>query len=261
MKNDNEIKFTYKGISFQESDSEPTSEREIHSYHEILYVIDTDARLLTENGKQHITGGAALIIIPKGCYHFFELKSSDKFKRLKATLPCDAIGDFPIAEIFSSLRIIRPISEGLLPLLEKMHSGARCDESKRGFYAYAALMMLLAELCEEGTCEKKSAKSENPIAKTAEYISSHPREPLNAEVLARRANLSVSSITHLFKKELGISLHRYVTQRRLVLAQNLIGSGHKPTEIYGEVGYKDYSSFYKAYVNYFGYPPSKNSFK
>ena len=259
MKTNNEINFTYKKITFQESDKEPTSEREIHSYHEILYVIDTDARLLTENGKQRITG-SSLLIIPKGCYHFFELKSADKFKRLKISLPCDAINDFQVSDIFSALRIIRPVSERFLPLLEKIRYGARCDESKRGFYSHSALMMLLAELREEDIGERKSVKSENPIAKISEYISLHLAEPLSAEVLARRANLSVSSITHLFKKELGISLHRYVTQRRLVLAQNLIGAGHNPSKIYSEIGYGDYSSFYKAYLKYFGYPPSKNSF-
>ena len=34
--------------------------------------------------------------------------------------------------------------------------------------------------------------------------------------------------------------------------------GAKPTEIYTKCGFSDYSAFYRAYKNQFGYPPSEN---
>lgn len=61
---------------------------------------------------------------------------------------------------------------------------------------------------------------------------------------------------HIFKKELGISLHQYITQKRLLYARKLIKEANYPTKIYTEIGFKEYTSFYNSYKNFFGYPPS-----
>ena len=48
----------------------------------------------------------------------------------------------------------------------------------------------------------------------------------------------------------------YLRDKRLMLAQTLLGSGNKPTEIYEQCGFRDYATFYRAYVRYFGVNPS-----
>ena len=88
------------------------------------------------------------------------------------------------------------------------------------------------------------------------YISAHPSADLSVEALSKQMCLSVSGFTHLFKKELGITVHQYVKQRRLIYAQTLLQAGNKPTKVFAACGYGDYSSFYKAYMDFFGYPPS-----
>ena len=46
-------------------------------------------------------------------------------------------------------------------------------------------------------------------------------------------------------------------QKRLIYAQKLIVKGQKPSKTYSDSGFSDYSSFYKAYLKFFGYPPSE----
>ena len=76
------------------------------------------------------------------------------------------------------------------------------------------------------------------------------------DVLSKKMNYSQSGITHLFKKELGVSIHKYILMRRLIHARNLIKNNSKISNVHTLCGYNDYSSFYKAYTKYFGYPPS-----
>ena len=59
-------------------------------------------------------------------------------------------------------------------------------------------------------------------------------------------------------KELGISLYKYITEKRLIFANKLLEQGEKPTKIYVQCGYKDYPTFYKAYTKMFGKSPSKH---
>jgi AraC-like DNA-binding protein len=61
----------------------------------------------------------------------------------------------------------------------------------------------------------------------------------------------------IFKEQLKISPKKYIVNKRLLVAQKMISSGKKPTEIYVECGFQTYPAFYKRYIEFFGYPPSK----
>ena len=101
-------------------------------------------------------------------------------------------------------------------------------------------------------------KINEEIVKVIAYISEHLSSNLNVKLLAKTANVSPSFLTHKFPKEVGIPLHRYIVQKRMVYAKERIDLGERPSKIYVDCGYRDYSSFYKAYLNFFGVPPSQN---
>ena len=68
-------------------------------------------------------------------------------------------------------------------------------------------------------------------------------------------NVSNDSLFTLFKKATGTSIGKYISVKRLLHARQMILQGRKPTEIYQSSGYQDYSTFYRAYVQYFGCCP------
>ena len=70
-------------------------------------------------------------------------------------------------------------------------------------------------------------------------------------------HMSESAFAHLFKKELGMPPHKYIEEKRLYYAKHLISKGEKPSKIYSECGWSDYSSFYKAFRKMFGISPSE----
>lgn len=87
------------------------------------------------------------------------------------------------------------------------------------------------------------------------YIEEHYASPLTLGDIARRFYVSDSSISHQFKQKMGISLYRYVTQRRLIAAKNRILEGMPLEAVAEQVGFADYSTFYRAFKGEFGISP------
>lgn len=106
------------------------------------------------------------------------------------------------------------------------------------------------------------AKSSQPGAqpdtleyRIVSYINRNLDKELSVQELCDRFFISKAQLCRRFKKITGTSVGKYITAKRLIAAQNLLRQGKKPTEVYGACGYQDYSTFYRAYVQYFGYSP------
>ena len=87
------------------------------------------------------------------------------------------------------------------------------------------------------------------------YIENHYAERITVSELAHKFYVSDSSISHLFKQKMGVSIYHYVTQRRLISAKNLILLGIPLEQVAVRVGFSDYSAFYRAFKQEFGISP------
>jgi AraC-like DNA-binding protein len=67
--------------------------------------------------------------------------------------------------------------------------------------------------------------------------------------------LSESRLAHLFKEQLGISVHQYVLWRKIILAVSKSRSGMSLTSCAHAVGFADSAHFSKAFVRMFGIKP------
>lgn len=257
MSNYFEYNLTYDGITFQLTDKSTPDEREIHTYHEILYFIEGEAELLTETNRLTL-GNHSLLIIPKETYHFVRLYKSN-FIRLKISIPTNLTLSLPVADIMRGFKVIEHPSEGVMFVLNRLVRIMQDkDSEKKPFYAYAAFLMLIEEMDIRSDENNESTLNKMGIVpKIIRYISKNLSGDLSVAAIADSMNISPSGVIHSFKKELGISLHNYITQRRLIYARELILNGHKPSKIYLDCGYSEYSSFYRAYVKFFGRSPSK----
>ncbi len=254
-----ENNLTYNQVTFDLSNTLSPNEREIHSYHEILYYIGGEAELLTEKTQIRLNPNS-LLIIPKEKYHFFRLSKSGFFTRLKISVSDELVKEIGLTSMFTEISICENINESVLYLLNRLYQIlVQPKTEKTPFYAYNIFMMLLTEMDITDIFREGQMKSTEHsfLPEIISYISKNLSQDLSIETLSNKLNLSASTLTHAFKKELGISIHEYITQRRLMLAKKLISKNQKPSKIFFDCGFRDYSSFYKAYIKHFGYPPSK----
>lgn len=119
-------------------------------------------------------------------------------------------------------------------------------------------MMILSQLkrayMERSAGMLKTEKRELLDEITA-YIETNYHAHLALSDLARQFYVSESTVSHLFKQKMGVSLYRYVTQRRLIAAKNLILEGAALEAVAEQVGFSDYSSFYRAFKGEYGISP------
>ena len=89
------------------------------------------------------------------------------------------------------------------------------------------------------------------------FIENHLSEELSAKRIAAHFLVSESSINQLFSKQISLSLYRYITQRRLIEAKNLISSQTPLKKLPELCGSSDYSVFYKAFTKQYGISPKE----
>ena len=91
---------------------------------------------------------------------------------------------------------------------------------------------------------------------TLDYIEDNVRNELNATMISERAGYSAYHFSRVFSKVIGISLMNYVTWRKLQYALYDLSLGKKVIDVAMEYGFETHGGFTRAFVNWFGFPPS-----
>ncbi|SHK13423.1 AraC family transcriptional regulator [Hespellia stercorisuis] len=87
------------------------------------------------------------------------------------------------------------------------------------------------------------------------YISDHLTDSLNIDTLADQFFISKFYMMRLFKSETGYTINNYINYKRLLLARELIVQGVPLTQVCFDCGFKNYSTFSRAYKSEFGSAP------
>ena len=98
----------------------------------------------------------------------------------------------------------------------------------------------------------------NPILEKAlSYIREHLTTLSGVEEISNALYITKSHLHHLFSKHLQITPAKYITSKRILLAQKKIRKGGKPTTVFLECGFDDYATFFRNYKKHFGYSPTE----
>lgn len=103
----------------------------------------------------------------------------------------------------------------------------------------------------------KGQAADPKIEKMLTYIGEHLDGDLRVETLAQHIYLSPYHLMRKFKAETGMSLHHYVLTRRLQRARELLRTddSHSIAEIAEACGFRDYSTFSRAFRSAFHITP------
>jgi len=121
---------------------------------------------------------------------------------------------------------------------------------------HAATELLVAILEEHRTDIRQLRPSAQSFHWISSYFSFHLSEPLSVEAMARRANLSPSRFSALFKQRFGMAPYQYLLEMRVSHARELLETTElSQEEIAAYCGFADIHHFSKTFKKKTGKPP------
>lgn len=101
----------------------------------------------------------------------------------------------------------------------------------------------------------KTGKENEKIREIITYIHSHLTDTLSVSAVAAAFYISNDYLMHLFKETTGYTLNKYITLKRLLLAKRLMAEGLPLTTVCYDSGFRNYSTFYRAWKETFRQSP------
>jgi AraC-like DNA-binding protein len=89
--------------------------------------------------------------------------------------------------------------------------------------------------------------ADSTVYRILAYINEHYNEELNLDFLANKFFISKYHLSREFGRVVGTSVHRYILQKRLIMARQMMAAGQPTSEVYQHCGFGDYSNFYRAF--------------
>ena len=268
-----ELEMSSRYVETYEMDVDSSTSENLHShnFHEIIFCRNTcGAEYLVGTNRYRLQWGD-IIYIPPGIGHCLILpeKMKEYYKRYVLWLSKEFIDmlhrlypDLPIedgthATLLHTQDNVREYLEG------QFRTGVQEAASRNA--AWEAIIMgntiqLLATMKRMSmNRELQPIPPENSqlLEKILSYVEANLSRKITVPEIARVFYVSESTVTHIFRKKMGISLSKCITQRRLISAKNQIEAGIPLEVVAVQTGFSDYSNFYRAFKQKYGISPRK----
>jgi len=250
----------------------PTN-RHSHDYHEVYFFLQGDIEMHIAD-QVHLLRNGDIIMIPPGVPHhaiarnpeipyrrfilwvttaFYHqmLRYSDVFSYLT-----DYTSENEVYVHHTDIYNFNIIQSKLFRLVEEIHYD-RFGREAQIHLCLIDLALHLNRLVYETTTTKHRTDTHNLYRNLLLYIDEHLGEDLSLEHLANEFFVSKYHIAHVFKDNLGISVHQYVLKKRLEVCKQSLLSESSISKTFHLYGFKDYSSFYRAFKKEYGVSPKE----
>jgi AraC-like DNA-binding protein len=121
-----------------------------------------------------------------------------------------------------------------------------------------AILSLTARLESHSTA--RTPHEHGPVAcirRAQSRMDGDPAAPVTLAELARESGLSRYQLLRAFARQLGLTPHAYLLQKRIALARRLIRSGHELSEAAVLAGFYDQSHMTRCFVRHLGITPRR----
>ena len=143
----------------------------------------------------------------------------------------------------------------LFALLEELHTDRFGREARIGL-SVRDLLLTLSRMVWQRKNTRSKKETVSSFQAVTDYIAHHLEADLSLDALSRALYLSKFYISHLIQENTGLSLHRYITKKRLAACADAMQGGEKAGEACARFGFQNYSGFYRAFVKEYGCSPS-----
>ena len=242
-----------------------------HPYYELYFFLEGNAEAQIQKEHCILSYGDIFIVPPNTThgvfikdfnvpYRRFDLWMSIPFyERMVAVNP--DLTYFPDQAQTENRHIIHTERTAFNLILSRLYSiieeenGNRFGKDTRLKILISDLGLVVNRLAYEQFNRSASVQQYSLYQNICTYIDNNIDEDLQLDRLAEHFFLSKYYLAHVFKDNIGISIHSYITKRRLTLCRDGLVGGTPASQVYRQYGFEDYSSFYRAFKKEYGMSP------
>ena len=234
-----------------------------HDFYEVYFFLSGNVQYNIENRSYLLTPGDVLLISPMELHQPVFGPEQREYERIVLwidkqflegfSLPGQTFTDCFATETPNYSNLLRP--EGvnrqfLIFLMEQLISEASSTEPYHEVCALsylAQILVLLNRLSLQQRRENVVPTPDTTVYEILGYINEHYNENMSLDDLANKFFISKYHLSREFQRLVGTSVHRYIVQKRLVMAKQMLSAGKPSSEVYQSCGFGDYSNFYRAF--------------
>ncbi|AGQ97245.1 helix-turn-helix domain-containing protein [Vibrio parahaemolyticus] len=216
-----------------------------HGFHQLVLPTQGNIHIDMDGFNGKVSVGNC-IVIRKGVAHGFNADDASRF------IVVD-IEELPY-QLLDEAIVFFSVTSPLLSFIQFAEKQLEYQVNSKLETSIVGTLFLLLEQ------QELSQTIDSRIRAVQSLISEQLEQPLTITVLANAAYLSPTQFKKLFKDNLSISVHKYITLQRMEKAKALLTHTDLPVQLIAErVGYSDISAFSRRFSKHFGVSPREFS--
>jgi AraC-like DNA-binding protein len=245
-----------------------------HDYYEFYFFLEGEMSIMIEGMAYRLKPGD-VVLIPPGISHYAKIHNTEvPYRRFvfwisrsyyKHLIDSSEVYGYVLQYVneakenlfHNDIISFNTIQAKILQLMEEIQNKQFGWEEKITL-CVNDLMLHLNRIVYERNHTHSQTEEKSLYQNLIYYIDNHMEEELTLEQIARAFYVSKYHIAHVFKDNIGISLHQYIMKKRLKISKEAIESGMSIKEAFAMSGLNEYSSFFRAYKKEYGITPKES---
>lgn len=235
-----------------------------HDFYEVYFFLSGNVSYNIESRSYRLSPGDVLLISPHELHQPIFSPEKQNYERIVLWMNAGFMQQFSIpgqdmTQCFNTQKpehtnLIRPdgVNRELISYLVQQ---LLREQDSEEFGADINCLSILAQLMvlvnrialRAGQGPENRENTDSTVYRILTYINEHYNEDLNLDFLANKFFISKYHLSREFGRVVGTSVHRYILQKRLIMARQMIAAGKPTSEVYQHCGFGDYSNFYRAF--------------
>ena len=245
-----------------------------HDFYEIYFFLSGNVSYNIESRSYRLSPGDVLLINPQELHQPVFSPEKQQYERYVLWISAGCLQQFALpgqdlSQCFNTSRpehtnLVRPdgasrelIHYLMQQLVREQDSEDFATEINRLSLLTQLLVLVNRTAIRAGRAPEPRDNADSAVYRILGYINDHYSEDLSLDRLANVFFISKYHLSREFSRVVGTSVHRYIVQKRLIMARQLMAGGASTSEVSQLCGFGDYSNFYRAFTNEYQISPRK----